>query len=104
MYTLTANYKTNDGGKKLEPPHEGKCINPNLLKSLSYVEPTLSWGIYLSLWERVSKDSVWTILTADVTSNETNYRDESVEATDGGKARFRSVFSGIDIISYTYRF
>ena len=58
----------------------------------------------MSLWERVSKDSVWTILTVGITSNETNYRDESVEATDGGKARFRSVLGGIDLISYTYRF
>ena len=53
--------------KKLDPPHDGKCINPNDLTHLSYLEGVGGWGAYITLWEHKSKDSVWTFFTFEMT-------------------------------------
>ena len=104
-YTVKVNYKTADDGKKeFKSPHEGKCINPNILANLSYIEGAISTGVYVSLWERVSKDSVWTFFTIEMTRINSVLSDESLETLDGEKAEFSTFIFGTEILTYTYRF
>ena len=104
-YTVKVNYKTADDGKKeFKSPHEGKCINQNILANLSYIEGAISTGVYVSLWERVSKDSVWTFFTIEMTRINSVLNDHSLEALDGEKAEFSTFIFGTEILTYTYRF
>ena len=107
-YTVKVNYKTADDGKKeFKSPHEGKCINPNILANVSYIEGAISTGVYVSLWERVSKDSVWTFGNFEASLIQIFWRGESLESIDGidGKwAKFFPQRAATDILSYTYRF
>ena len=104
-YTVKVNYKTADDGKKeFKSPHEGKCINPNILANVSYIEGAISTGVYVSLWERVSKDSVWTFFTIEMTRINSVLSDESLETLDGEKAEFSTFIFGTEILTYTYRF
>ena len=102
---MIANYKMGDDGKKeFEAPHEGKCINPNRLANLSYIEGSYSFGGYITIWERRSKDSVWTFFTIEQTQINCVWSDESLETTNGDKASFTTNLVGTEILTYTYRF
>ena len=93
--------------REFETPHEGKCINPNRLAYLSYVEGGWSFIGGLTIWERVSKDSVWTFFNMEASLLQSFWRDESLETIDGidGKeAKFFPQRAATDILSYTYRF
>ena len=58
----------------------------------------------LTIWERVSKDSVWTFFTIEMTRINSVLSDESLETLDGEKAEFSTSLVGTEILTYTYRF
>tara|TARA_B100001123_G_scaffold68415_1_gene76393 strand:- start:69 stop:992 length:924 start_codon:yes stop_codon:yes gene_type:complete len=84
--------------------HEGKCTNPNNLENIAYKEIIASYGGHFTVWERISKDSAWQILSIDNVQIMSFYKDEKVKTLDGRYARFTTGLSGSDIITYTYRF
>ena len=93
--------------REFETPHEGKCINPNRLAYLSYVEGGWSFIGGLTIWERVSKDSVWTFFNMEASLLQSFWRDESLEKIDGIDGKEAKFFPGRvagDVLSYTYRF
>jgi len=57
-YTLSIKYKMVDEEKQLADTLEGKCNNSYNLESVSYTDTVLSIGTHITLWERVSKDSI----------------------------------------------
>ena len=104
-YNVIAKYISSK--REFETPHEGKCINPNRLAYLSYVEGGWSFIGGLTIWERVSKDSVWTFGLIEASLIQSFWRGESLESIDGidGKwAKFFPQRGATDILSYTYRF
>ena len=105
MYTVTLNYEKKDDGKKaLVPPHEGKCVNSNRLTYINFVEGSFSMAGHLTIWERVSKDSVWALIALDYTSILSVGSNKSLETESGEKAKFSTESIAYDIFSYTYRF
>ena len=103
-YLLGEETKSDDGTKEFEAPHEGKCINPNRLAYLSYIEGAWSVGGSVTIWERVSKDSVWTFGNFEASLIQFFWRGESLETIDGKEAKFFPQRAAADILSNTYRF
>ena len=98
-YTVTLNYITEKETRVgLEKYHEGKCNNPNNIVSFSYVEASISIGYHFTLWERVSKDSIWKIISGDVTMN------INTPGTGRNNTKFTTILSSTELLSYTYRF
>ena len=89
---------------KLANSHEGKCNNPNNLENIAYKEIIASYGGHFTVWERISKDSTWQILSIDNVQIISFYKDDKVKTLDGRYAQFTTGLSGADIITYTYRF
>ena len=103
-YTLSIKYKMVDEEKQLEDTLEGKCNNSYNLESVSYTDTVLSIGTHITLWERVSKDSVWSIFSMDVASITSLYKDDKLKTVDGKYANFNTTLTATEILSYTYRF
>ena len=103
-YTLSIKYKMVDEGKQLADTLEGKCNNSYNLESVSYTDTVLSIGTNITLWERVSKDSIWSIFAMDFATIISLYRDDKLKTVDGKYANFNTTITATDILSYTYRF
>ena len=103
-YTLSIKYKMVDEEKQLEDTLEGKCNNSYNLESVSYTDTVLSIGTHITLWERVSKDSIWSIFAMDFATIISLYRDDKLKTVDGKYANFNTTITATDILSYTYRF
>lgn len=103
-YTLSIKYKIVDAEKQLADTHEGKCNNSYNLESVSYTDTLLSIGTTLTLWERVSKDSIGSIFSMDIATMVSIYRDDKLKTVDGKNANFITGITATDILSYTYRF
>ena len=103
-YTLSIKYKMVDEEKQLEDTLEGKCNNSYNLESVSYTDTVLSIGTNITLWERVSKDSIWSIFAMDLATITSLYRDDKLKTVDGKYANFNTTITATDILSYTYRF
>ena len=84
--------------------HEGKCNNPNNLESIAYKEIIGSSGVHITFWERISKDSIWQIISLDYAQIISFYKDDKLKTLDGKYAQFNTGLVGVDIITYTYRF
>ena len=93
-----------DEEKQLEDTLEGKCNNSYNLESVSYTDTVLSMGTTITLWERVSKDSIWSIFAMDFATIISLYRDDKLKTVDGKYANFNTTITATDILSYTYRF
>ena len=96
--------KDSQDKEKLAKSHEGKCNNPNNLESVAYKEVVLSAGGTVTLWERISKDSIWTFISIDIAQINSLYKDDKLKTLDGKYGRFTTGLGGTDIITYTYRF
>ena len=96
--------KDSQDKEKLANSHEGKCNNPNNLESVAYKEVVISAGGTLTLWERISKDSIWTFFSLDIAQINSLYKDDKLKTRDGKYGRFTTGLGGQDIITYTYRF
>ena len=103
-YTLSIKYKMVDEEKQLADTLEGKCNNSYNLESVSYTDTVLSIGTNITLWERVSKDSIWSIFAMDLATITSLYRDDKLKTVDGKYANFNTTITATDILSYTYRF
>ena len=103
-YTLSIKYKMVDEEKQLEDTLEGKCNNSYNLESVSYTDTVLSIGTHITLWERVSKDSIWSIFAMDFATIISLYRDDELKTVDGKYANFNTTLTSTEILSYTYRF
>ena len=90
--------------EKLANSHEGTCKNPNNLESVAYKEIIGSSGAHITFWERISKDSIWQIVSIDLTQIISFYKDDKLKTLDGKYAQFSTGLAGADIITYTYRF
>ena len=96
--------KDSQDKEKLANSHEGKCNNPNNLESVAYKEAVISAGGTLTLWERISKDSIWRLVTFNMAQLNSLYKHDKLKTLDGKYGRFESSLDGTDIITYTYRF
>ena len=96
--------KDSQDKEKLANSHEGKCNNPNKLESVAYKEIIGSSGAHITFWERISKDSIWQIVSIDLTQIISFYKDDKLKTLDGKYAQFSTGLAGADIITYTYRF
>ena len=96
--------KDSQDKEKLAKSHEGKCNNPNNLESVAYKEVVLSAGATVTLWERISKDSIWTFISIDIAQINSLYKDDKLKTLDGKYGQFKTGLGGTDIITYTYRF
>ena len=96
--------KDSQDEEKLAKSHEGKCNNPNNLESVAYKEAVISAGVTFTLWERISKDSIWTFMSIDIAQINSLYKDDKLKTLDGKYGRFTTGLGGQDIITYTYRF
>ena len=96
--------KDSQDKEKLAKSHEGKCNNPNNLESVAYKEAVISAGVTFTLWERISKDSIWTFMSIDIAQINSLYKDDKLKTLDGKYGRFTTGLGGQDIITYTYRF
>ena len=96
--------KDSQDEEKLAKSHEGKCNNPNNLESVAYKEAVISAGVTFTLWERISKDSIWTFMSIDIAQINSLYKDDKLKTLDGKYAQFSTGLAGADIITYTYRF
>ena len=96
--------KDSQDEEKLAKSHEGKCNNPNNLESVAYKEAFISAGVTFTLWERISKDSIWTFMSIDIAQINSLYKDDKLKTLDGKYGRFTTGLGGQDIITYTYRF
>jgi len=107
-YTVTLNYNEEN---KLESPHEGKCNDSRELVNLSFVKVHYSLQTEITLWERISEDSILTLLTISaVTSSNKIYGlfplhlGHNVKTLDNKVVSFESYTTSLEFISYTYRF
>ena len=96
--------KDSQNKEKLANSHEGKCNNPNNLENIAYKEIIGSSGVHITFWERISKDSIWQIISLDYTQIISFYKDDKLKTLDGKYAQFNTGLVGVDIITYTYRF
>ena len=96
--------KDSQDKEKLANSHEGTCNNPNNLESIAYKEIIGSSGVHITFWERISKDSIWQIVSIDLAQIISFYKDDKLKTLDGKYAQFSTGLAGADIITYTYRF
>ena len=67
-------------------------------------EVVYSWGGTFTLWERISKDSIWTLVTFNMAQLNSLYKHDKLKTLDGKYGRFKTSLDETDIITYTYRF
>ena len=77
-YTLSIKYKMVDEKKQLGDTLEGKCNNSYNLESVSYTDTVLSIGTHITLWERVSKDSIWQFFGMKIVFESQLFRDNTI--------------------------
>ena len=58
-------------------------------------------GYHFTIFEHVSKDSIFTFFTVDFASIFSNFEDDTLKTLDGEFLRFQTDLSSIGIITYT---
>ena len=98
-YTVILNYKDKINKVGSDKPHEGKCINPRTIQKVSFVDFPLTSGLYVTIWERVTEDSIFAIGKVDRSTIQSVYRSGKLK-----NVKFEAAFTSGELISYTYRF
>ena len=98
-YTVILNYKDKINKVGSDKPHEGKCINPRTIQKVSFVDFPLTSGLYVTIWERVTEDSIFAIGKVDRSTIQSVYRSGKMK-----NVKFEAAFTSGELISYTYRF
>ena len=98
-YTVILNYKDKINKVGSDKPHEGKCVNPRTIQKISFVDFPLTSGLFVTIWERVSEDSIFAIGKVDRSTINSVYRSGEMK-----NIKFEAAFSSAELISYTYRF
>ena len=103
---LCSQYKVTpkvEDGKAALNGHGGECVGKTEIDSASIKEFGVAIATHLTLWERVTKDSIWKIITIKEASNMTGHGDLKLKNHD--KNLNVVIWSSAwEIISYTYRF
>ncbi|MEE2716335.1 MAG: hypothetical protein VX610_02800, partial [SAR324 cluster bacterium] len=91
-----------ENGDVTDKGHGGACVGKTEIDSSSYKGFGLSGNASFTIWERVTKDSVWKIMTGE---NAMLLNDLELKFKNHSKNLVSKIELGsLEFISYTYRF
>ena len=84
--------------------HEGECVGKTEIDSAEAKGFGVASIGHLTLWERVTKDSIWKFGSGELGSNLTDTADALKLKNHDKNISVSIVSSSLEFISYTYRF
>ncbi len=95
--------KLEDGEVELKG-HGGECVGKTEIDSAGAKGVGVALIVHITLWERVTKDSVWKFASADSGTNLTDTTDALKLKNHDKNLRIDITSMSFEFISYTYRF
>ena len=86
------------------PGHGGECVGKTEIDSASAKGFGVASIVHFTLWERVTKDSIWKIGSGEFGENLTDTADALKLKNHDKNLSVKIASSSIELISYTYRF
>ena len=96
--------KLGGDGKAASSGHGGECVGKTEIDSASAKGFGVASIVHFTLWERVTKDSIWKIGSGEFGENLTDTADALKLKNHDKNLSVKIASSSIQLISYTYRF